>query len=123
VLIINIGNVGAKPPWVADIIKMYSTQILNSSCTYDHTYAFINLYWIYMKVHCEWSSSKLKIIKTRMMSSLNQELLEPLLLINIESDIIPNIEEIINCYVNSSSKLQTLLYYLSILITIIYYLL
>jgi hypothetical protein len=78
-----------------------------------------------MKVHCEWSFSKLKIFKTRMRSSLNQEILKPLLIItrNIESDIIPNIEEIINCYANSSSELQKLLYYLTILITIIYYLL
>jgi hypothetical protein len=58
-----------------------------------------------------------------MRSLLNQKLLEPLLLINVESDIIPNIKEIIKCYANSSSELQKLLYYLTILITITYYLL
>jgi hypothetical protein len=65
---------------------------------------------------------KIKIFKTRMRSLLNRELLEPLLFINIESDIIPNIEEIINCYANSSSELQKLLYCLTILINIICYL-
>jgi hypothetical protein len=56
-------------------------------------------------VHCEWSPSKLKIFEPRIRLSLNQDQLESLLLINIEGDIIPHIEEIIICYVNSSSEL------------------
>jgi hypothetical protein len=43
-------------------------------------------------------NDRLQNFKTRMRSSLNQGLLEPPLLINIGSDIIPNIEEIIKCY-------------------------
>ncbi|KAL4090876.1 hypothetical protein QTP88_025638 [Uroleucon formosanum] len=58
-----------------------------------HTAAFTNLYLAYKfiltlsctQVHCERSFSKLKIIKTRLRSSISQELLEPLLLISIES--------------------------------------
>lgn len=70
-----------------------------------HTSVFTNLYLVYKyililsctQVHCEQSFSKLKIIKTRLRSSLSQELLQPLLLISIESDKILDIREIITC--------------------------
>lgn len=84
-----------------------------------HTSAFTNLHLVYKyiltlsctQVHCERSFSKLKIIKTRLRSSLCQELLEPLLLISIESDKIPDVQEIITCYANSFLELQKLLLY------------
>ncbi|KAL4083479.1 hypothetical protein QTP88_028795 [Uroleucon formosanum] len=82
-----------------------------------HTAAFTNLYLAYKfiltlsctQVHCERSFSKLKIIKTRLRSSISQELLEPLLLISIESDKVPDLEEIISCYAHSSTELKKML--------------
>jgi transcriptional antiterminator len=84
-----------------------------------HTAAFTNLYMTYKfiltlactQVHCERSFSKLKIIKTRLRSSISQELLEPLLFISIESDKVPDLEEIISCYAHSSTELKKLLVY------------
>ncbi|XP_022160557.1 uncharacterized protein LOC111026735 [Myzus persicae] len=84
-----------------------------------HTAAFTNLFLAYKfiltlsctQVHCERSFSKLKIIKTRLRSSISQELLEPLLLISIESDKVSDLEEIISCYAHSSTELKKLLVY------------
>lgn len=84
-----------------------------------HTAKFTNLYLTYKfilflsctQVHYERSFSKLKIIKTKLISSISQELLEPLLLISIESDKVRDLEEIISCYAHSSTELNKLLVY------------
>ena len=42
---------------------------------------------------------------------LFEKLLEPLLFISIESDKVPDLEEIISCYAHSSTELKKLLVY------------
>lgn len=62
--------------------------------------AFKNLYKIYVvamtlactQVNCEKAFSKLKIIKSRLRAAINQEHLEVLMLLSIESDLIPSSE-------------------------------
>lgn len=79
--------------------------------------AFKNLYKIYVvgmtlactQVNCERAFSKLKIIKTRLRAAINQEHLEALMLLSIESDLIPNSEETINLLGESSNELSRLL--------------
>lgn len=48
---------------------------------------------------------KIKLIETRLRSSINQELLKLLLFICIERDKIPHLDEI-SCYVYLSTKLK-----------------
>ena len=68
--------------------------------TYNlHSSAYSNLYIAYKtiltlsctQVQCERIFSKLKIVKSRLRSTLGQNLLEPLMLMNVESDIINQI--------------------------------
>ncbi|XP_025421999.1 uncharacterized protein LOC112691815 [Sipha flava] len=68
-----------------------------------HTSAFSNLYLAYKyiltlsctQVNCERAFSKLKILENILRSAMKEELLESLMLISIESDMIPEIPEII----------------------------
>ncbi|CAI6362869.1 unnamed protein product [Macrosiphum euphorbiae] len=78
---------------------------------------FCNLFTLYKFVlllpstqtTCERVFSKLKIIKTKLRSSLHQEHLNPLLLMSIEKDILIDSDELIDTIANSSSELKTLL--------------
>lgn len=82
-----------------------------------HTSAFSNLYLAYKyiltlsctQVNCERAFSKLKIIKNRLRSAMKEELLESLMLISIESDMIPEIPEIIDAIGRSSGTFSNLL--------------
>jgi len=84
--------------------------------------AFKNLYKIYVvamtlactRVNCERAFSKLKIIKTRLRAAINQEYLEALMLLSIESDLIPSSDETINLLGESSNELSRLLLFQSI---------
>jgi len=58
---------------------------------------------------CERVFSKLKIIKTKLRSSLHQEHLNPLMLMSIEKDILIDPDELIDTIANSSSQLKKLL--------------
>jgi len=53
--------------------------------------------------------SKLKIIKTKLRSSLHQEHLNPLMLMSIEKDIFINSDKLIDSVANSSNQLKKLL--------------
>lgn len=68
-----------------------------------HSASYSNLYLLYKytltlactQVYCERSFSKLKIIKTRLRSSLSQQNLNDLLLISIENDLIPKVSDVV----------------------------
>ncbi|CAI6358469.1 unnamed protein product [Macrosiphum euphorbiae] len=78
---------------------------------------FYNLFTLYKFVlllpstqtTCERVFSKLKIIKTKLRSSLPQEHLNPLMLMSIEKDILIDSDELIDTIANSSSELKKLL--------------
>jgi len=78
---------------------------------------FCNLFTLYKFVlllpstqtTCERVFSKLKIIKTKLRSSLHQEHLNPLMLMSIEKDILIDPDELIDTIANSSSQLKKLL--------------
>ncbi|CAI6365489.1 unnamed protein product [Macrosiphum euphorbiae] len=78
---------------------------------------FCNLFTLYKFVlllpstqtTCERVFSKLKIIKTKLRSSLHQEHLNPLMLMSIEKDILIDSDELIDTIANSSSELKKLL--------------
>jgi hypothetical protein len=82
-----------------------------------HTSAFSNLYLAYKyiltlsctQVNCERAFFKLKIIENRLRSAMKEELLESLMLISIESDMIPEISEIIDAIGRSSGTFSNLL--------------
>lgn len=92
----------------AMIIKRHCTNCIQ--CLYKYLYnhslnslSFSNLFVAYKyiltlsctQVHCERVFSKLKIIKTRLRSTLSQGLLEHLVLISVENDLIPDSKDIV----------------------------
>lgn len=100
-------NMDTPPKITAlDIIKL-----LNS---YNLISAFPNLYTAYKyactipatSASCERSFSKLKLIKTRLRSTMKQNLLEPLMLLSCERNIDINEDEAVNNYANSSQILK-----------------
>jgi len=100
-------NMDTPPKITAlDIIKL-----LNS---YNFISAFPNLYTAYKyactipatSASCERSFSKLKLIKTRLRSTMKQNLLEPLMLLSCERNIDINEDEAVNNCANSSQILK-----------------
>lgn len=63
------------------------------------------------EVACERAFSKLKIIKSRLRSALNQQLLEPLLLMFVERELTfdLDLDEIVKSFARSSNELKRLL--------------
>lgn len=94
--------------------KLSATEILKMLCTFNLVTAFPNLFIVYKysctipvtSVSSERSFSKLKIIKTRLRSTMKQNRLESLILLSSEKDINIDFEEIINKYALTSSVLQ-----------------
>jgi len=92
--------------------KLSATEILKMLCSYNLVAAFPNLFLVY-KYLCiiptsaasERSFSKVKIIKTRLRSTMSQNRLESLMLLSCEKDIVLNPEEIVNKYAFTSSVL------------------
>lgn len=95
-------------------LKITATDIIKLLNSYNLTAAFPNLYLAYKYVctipatstSSERSFSKLKLIKTRLRSTMNQNLLESLMLLSCEKDIKLNLEEAVDTYANSSKTLQ-----------------
>ena len=92
------------------------------SLLYDrnfHTSAFSNLFLVYeylltlsfTQVSCERAFSKLKIIKTRLRSSLSQERLEAFMLMSVERELLEkvNFQKIVDELVRDSVELKRLL--------------
>jgi hypothetical protein len=61
------------------------------------------------QVNCERAFSKLKILENILRSAMKEELLESLMLISIESDMIPEIPEIIAAIGRSTGIFSNLL--------------
>lgn len=61
------------------------------------------------QVTCERVFSKLKLVKSKLRSTISQEHLTPLMLMNVEKDIEIDKEHIINCIAGSSDALKRLL--------------
>lgn len=61
------------------------------------------------QVTCERVFSKLKLVKSKLRSTISQEHLTPLMLINVKKDIEIDKEHIINCIADSSDALKRLL--------------
>jgi len=84
-----------------------------------HSPAYCNLYAAVefvltlsvTQVNCERAFSKLKIIKNRLRSFLNQDHLEAFMLMSIERDILDaiNVNEILNIIKKSSSLMNEML--------------
>lgn len=94
--------------------KLSTTEILKILCSYNLVVAFPNLFLAY-KYLCtipttsassERSFSKVKLIKTRLRSTMMQNRLESLMLLSCEKYIVLNPEEILNKYAFTSSLLQ-----------------
>lgn len=86
---------------------------LHSSAYSDLYIAYETLLTIsFIQVSCERSFSKLKIIKTRLRSLIDQDLLESLILVNSEADIISewNYNDIINKLTSTSNEMKRLLF-------------
>jgi len=64
------------------------------------------------QVSCQCAFSKLKILKTKLRSSISQEHLEPLMSLFVEEDLLKFIQkyEIINQLASSSQELKRLLF-------------
>jgi len=78
---------------------------------------FNNLFVLYkyvlilpsIQVTCERVFSELKLVKSKLRSTINQENLTPLMIMNVEKDIKIDKEHIINCISGSSNTLKRLL--------------
>lgn len=97
-----------------DTPKITTLDIIKLLNSYNLISAFPNLYTAY-KYACiipatsassERSFSKLKLIKTRLRSTMKQNLLEPLMLLACERNIDINEDEAVNNYANSSQILK-----------------
>lgn len=94
--------------------KLSATEILKMLCSFNLVSAFPNLFIAYKylctipatSVSSERSFSKLKIIKTRLRSTMTQSRLESLMLLSCEKDININFEELVDKYALTSSVLQ-----------------
>ncbi|XP_060866967.1 uncharacterized protein LOC132942520 [Metopolophium dirhodum] len=87
--------------------------------TFNLISAFPNMYIAYTflctipatSVSSERTFSKLKLIKTRIRSTMVQKRLDSLMLLSCEKDVIINLDEAINKYANTSKLLQEALLY------------
>ncbi|KAL4123372.1 hypothetical protein QTP88_015568 [Uroleucon formosanum] len=99
--------------------KMTVLNVLKLLNTFNLISAFPNMYMAYKflctipatSVSSERTFSKLKLIKTRIRSTMVQKRLDSLMLLSCEKDIIINIDEAINKYANTSKLLQEALLY------------
>lgn len=99
--------------------KMTVLNVLKLLNTFNLISAFPNMYMAYKflctipatSVSSERTFSKLKLIKTRIRSTMVQKRLDSLMLLSCEKDIIINIDEAINRYANTSKLLQEALLY------------
>lgn len=99
--------------------KMTVLNVLKLLNTFNLISAFPNMYMAYTflctipatSVSSERTFSKLKLIKTRIRSTMVQKRLDSLMLLSCENDIIINIEEAIKKYANTSKLLQEALLY------------
>lgn len=103
-----------------DKINMASTlNIFKIFCMANLASVFPNLYYVLKlsvtlpvsSCSVERSFSKLKLIKTKLRNSIGQHRLEQLIKISCESDIEPNVENIINIMASKSSVLNKCLIY------------
>lgn len=62
------------------------------------------------QITCERTFSKLKNIKTKLRSTITQDIMESMLLLNIERDIVIDKETVINSIAKSSKELTNLLF-------------
>lgn len=84
-----------------------------------HISAYCNLFLIYeylltlyfSQVSCERSFSKLKIIKNRLRSSMNQDCLEAFMLMSVERELLDVVkfDRVFNALVSDSAELKRLL--------------
>lgn len=83
-----------------------------------HSAAYSNLYILYKYIltlactqtNCERAFSKLKIIKNRLRSTMEQDLLNAQLLLSIENDYLPDTEKIIDKISELSTTFSKLLH-------------
>ncbi|XP_026819110.1 uncharacterized protein LOC113557756 [Rhopalosiphum maidis] len=91
------------------------SSILHVLTSFDLVFAFPNLYLAYKALgtvpassaSAERSFSKVKLVKTRLRSTMGEERLESLILLSCEKDIDINIEEAINRFGCSSDLLKS----------------
>jgi len=99
--------------------KMTVLNVLKLLNTFNLISAFPNMYMAYKflctipatSVSSERTFSKLKLIKTRIRSTMVQKRLDSLMLLSCEKDVIINPDEAINKYANTSKLLQEALLY------------
>jgi hypothetical protein len=100
----NVGNVGK-------LFKLFCVSQLKNVFPNLHTLLHIAVTLPVSSYSVERSFSKLKLMKTKLKTTMKEEHLESRLKITCEQDCVPNVEIVINNFANKSTELSKALLY------------
>uniref|UniRef100_A0A2S2PBA1 Zinc finger MYM-type protein 1 n=2 Tax=Schizaphis graminum TaxID=13262 RepID=A0A2S2PBA1_SCHGA len=103
----NLENVGS----MGKLFKLFCVSQLKCVFPNLHTLLHIAVTLPVSSCSVERSFSKLKLVKTKLRTTMKEERLESLLKITCEQDCVPNVENVINNFANKSSELSKALLY------------
>jgi len=100
----NIGSMGK-------LFKLFCVSQLKNVFPNLHTLLHIAVTLPVSSCSVERSFSKLKLVKTKLTTTMKEERLESLLKMTCEQDCEPNVENVINNFANKNSELSKALLY------------
>lgn len=103
----NLENVGS----MGKLFKLFCVSQLKTLFPNLNTLLHIAVTLLVSSCSVERYFSKLKLVKTKLRTTMKEERLESLLKITCEQDCVPNIENVINNFANKSSELSKALLY------------
>lgn len=103
----NLENVGS----MGKLFKLFCASQLKTVFPNLNTLLHIAVTLPVSSCSVERSFSKLKLVKTKLRTTMKEERLESLLKITCEQDCVPNVENVINNFANKSSELSKALLY------------
>lgn len=103
----NLENVGS----MGKLFKLFCVSQLKNVFPNLHTLLHIAVTLPVSSCSVERSFSKLKLVKTKLRTTMKEERLESLLKITCEQDCVPNVENVIDNFANKSSELSKALLY------------